>query len=136
MAKYLLSEDDRETLNDLIRWWRRSPFNAANRAREAEPDYPGPECYLVRAPAGGIPALGYGADTGTGTGTAALDDVPGSADCEVYDVLDGELSATGFTIEVWNFTNAQVPQGGWVTAVRTKFGAWVVPAFGLEFATC
>jgi hypothetical protein len=72
----------------------------------------------------GIPALNDVAGTGSG-------DVPGSAECEVYNVIfanGDEDSPTlrpvdGLTPTVYNLSETAVA-AGWVLVVRDKFGQW------------
>lgn len=95
--------------------------------------------YLVLTPAGGIPALTYGANVGTST-IAALDDVPGYADCRVYKIVHTGLNPTviyqGFSIRVYNTMELLIPGGRWVTAIRDTYGLWAVPNNGLDYGQC
>lgn len=131
---YALNDDDLALLRELTNWWRSQRGNSSGKYMVPEDNAQTPEVYLVRTPAGGIPAL---ADQGTtGTGTAGMDDTPGSAECDVYRVYDGQFVKLGFTRRVYNVTGIAIAQGMWVLAVRDKFGIWYAPTMGLQFTEC
>lgn len=80
-----------------------------------------PEVYIAK-PQVDIPAL----DVNT-TGTA-IDDEPGSGDCDIYRIVDGVITpVTGFEKLVYNLSDQTVEADSWLTIIRTKQGVWVVP---------
>ena len=142
----LLSAAEYREYKDLVRWFRqmkaagpvdRRPIDAGHDAAQT------PEVHVARAPAGGIPAMNFGANTGTGTGSSDYgDDVPGSADCVVFRCVDvagvRKLKPVGVkTQTVLNVSYGSVDPGAWVVVARDKFGDWyVLNTIGKDFGTC
>lgn len=86
------------------------------------------ETYVALTPAAGIPGLDESEDTGTVLGTG---DEPGSAECKVFRLLDGQLYPAGIpgeTVLVYNLSETAVPGKKWVLAHRDKFGEWYLGA--------
>jgi hypothetical protein len=142
----LLTEAEVALLQDVIDEVRSRRQNTSGRPRVQTEQGQAPEVYLVRTPAAGIPALSAGANVGTGP-LAPSDDVPGSALCGVYRLLrtgSGVASVMSVNgswtnpkkITVYNFLPVAIPGNQWVTAIRDKFGYWMVPTQGLQFGTC
>lgn len=136
-AGYWLSERDRDALRDLL-----EDFRGRRGQRDRAYTPPGlptaPEVYVARTPPGGIPAL---STAGTGTGTSGIDDVPGSADCAVYQVVDVDdtfriQSVEGLFRTVLNLASAAVAGNTWIKIDRDKYGRWLAnvpdPAPGPE----
>lgn len=124
-----LSADSIKVIQEMVRWWRRFSPKGGDGVPPAD-DFPTVSCaYLARASGSGIPALGLGGDQGTGTGTAALDDVPGFGVCEIYQVIrrnnERVLQRVGTTREVFNFGGLKINAGDWVPVVKDKFGSWL-----------
>jgi hypothetical protein len=148
----LLTESEIALLQSVLDKVRSQRQNTAGRPAVRQEQGQAPEVYLVRTPIAGIPALSAGTNVGTGSLSPA-DDVPGSALCGVYRLiqtgsgLPGTGQAVGVQpvsgswaspkqITVYNFLPIAIPGGQWVTAIRDKFGYWLVPAQGLQFGTC
>lgn len=95
-------------------------------------EQPSPEFHIIYTPSGGIPAK-KDSDT-PGTGTLELqDDVPGSAECEVWRILDDVVGvlptvspADGLSYLVYNIFGKDIPGLSLCLAARDKFGTWVV----------
>lgn len=95
-----------------------------------------PDVYLAKVPPGGIPALSQTETTGTGT-DQPLDDVPGSVECEIYQ-LDTSSDTPSFgrvgelTYIVRNLSPSAISADTrpWVLVVRDKFGEWFVAGGG------
>lgn len=113
---------------------------SANNSRTTPPprmSLPGVETYVARTPDGGITALDPGIASVLGTGTtpdAYGPDIPGSADCTVYQlaVVGGDAGpavlqvlADEYLVTVYNL-GAAVPGDTWVLVTRDRFGTWWV----------
>lgn len=139
MARYFLNDEAHALLQEIFRAYRSGTDFGQVRTPEGDEGYLPPEVYVARAPAGGIPALNPGADTGT-DGTAATDDVPGTAECRVYRLSGvgaaARMNYAGFTKWVYNLNGYAVPDGAWVKISRDKFGSWFVDTVGLQVSQC
>lgn len=134
-----LTWQDREVLKKIVREYLREATNTTGRPEVKPDNFPTVGGYICFTPEGGIPALSYSGTTGTGT-TAASDDVPGQAFCQVYKIggtpeSPEMMEVSGLTIRVYNFLNVTIPAGKWVFPQRDKFGNWVL-ALGLDFGSC
>lgn len=122
-------------LRSIIRKERNSLVNSQNaRPGEVPDDAPqAPETYIALVPAGGIPA----ATPPTGTGEIEyLDgDKPGSAECEIYKIVNNELNGINQNKEVYNITDQDITQS-WVTIVRDKFGNWIAQIGKSSLSRC
>jgi hypothetical protein len=140
---YTLSAEFLRAIRGLLeRTGQMSPVDAGRPLLLPGDDLTTPEVYVALTPGGGIPALAtdliYGlAGTGTGTGTGVGGgNTPGSADCQIYRVLNTEgvadLTDAGFTRTVHNLSTTAIAGGAWVLAVRDKWGIWwaIDPAGG------
>lgn len=118
---YLLSESDREAIQEMLRQWKRMPDEPLSR-HVKEPLYQAPEVYVARTRSGGIPALSDEADVGTAPGP----DQPGYAECDIYQLLQsGELEIIdGLTRRVHNLSSSAIAANTWILVVRDKFGKW------------
>lgn len=124
-----LSEDDLRILQRVIDRERRQIINApaltsTERWDQGE-DHQAPEVYVALPPSGGIPAS---------TVTPISGDVPGSADCTIYQVLIESGTPrlrpiTGLTKKVYNITDTAVSRV-WTPVSRDKFGRWIALAGG------
>lgn len=122
-----LSFDDLVILRWLVQEKRKEQKSPINRQGIAPGDdtHQAPEVYIaLPQESTGIPAMTRGIGTGSG-GT----DTPGSATCDVYKIVDGELESTGLSKEVFNLTDSAIPHD-WILILRDKFGRWVVPPVG------
>lgn len=139
---YGMSENDARLFQEMVRWFKRHGAQTP-RTYVPQEDWLAPECYLVRTPAAGIPALsdvGTGTGTGTGTSTAqAADDLvePGSATCQVFRVSASDLLVwAGFSITVWNANPFIIPGWLFIKVTRDKFGKWWAPTLPLRVSQC
>lgn len=125
---YYLNQSDRDVFQDMAREFRsRRPSAGKSRHEETQDNF-APEVYVARTPAGGIAAL-------NAHGTGTTDDVPGSAECNIYRVLSGGESGTGSaeivsatygTKVVYNLSGSSVAGASWIVVVRDKYGTWFV----------
>jgi len=129
---YGLTPEDHQQLKQLIAWYRSSSpiLNTRNRpAIERERDSQAPQLFIARTPSGGIPALDANV-----SGTAS-DDEPGSAECEIYQVLrynnPTTISATAANNKiVYNLSTTAIPGDSWVIVARDGFGTWIALVSG------
>jgi hypothetical protein len=137
-----LSTEQEEAIRNLIREENRRVRNTQGRGREGAIDheeFPTPEVYIALAPHGGIAAVTVnlfetGTGTGTGTGTTFGDDAPGSAICQIYQLVkedDADTDGTLRMIEgevrrVYNANRTRIQAGSWVLVARDKFETWWV----------
>lgn len=123
---YYLSKTDYEFLQQLIAREKKVIVNQRFRPHFEEEQYLTPEHYRALTPFAGIPALTLVAGTGSGTSSTGTgtDNEPGSADCQIYRLLNGEMTHTGITLTVWNDSLIAVPGNKWVGLMRDKFGTW------------
>lgn len=134
MAVYVLTEEDVVELREVLAERRRRSLSTANRPRvDAEYDGLPPEVYIAYTPTGGIPALAVNI---TGTGTQEEDDTPGSAECDIYRIIDGFFVSTGVTRTVYNLSPLAVDGKHWIVVMRDKWGTWVIPNIGKDFGVC
>lgn len=145
--RYNLTEADVVLLREMADEYRRQRIGQPPRHTGKPQEPTAPEVYVAWVPSGGIPALndqdttGTGTEEGTGTGSSQLDDVVGSAVCEIYHmVVDGfgnrRLHRTGFTKRVHNLMTVGVPGSKWALISRDKFGAWWVSPILLDLSEC
>lgn len=132
---YLLNEEDRRLLREVIE--RERGRKTTNRISLPPEPLPGtPEVYIALTPFAGIPALnpeallGTGATVlGTGTGSATGGNTPGSAICQVYQVVVTQNVpdlhiVPGLSHRVHNLSLTAIPGRHWVIATRDKYGTW------------
>ncbi len=123
-SAYFLNEKDRDTLQALLAWWKEQSANTRNRpARPDDDTLFTPETYVAFTPSGGIDPLSLA------TGLS-IEDTPGSADCDIYQLVGGvggQLEPAGFAQRVFNLdASTGVPGDSWVLATRDKYGTWFV----------
>lgn len=128
MAKKLtvLTPDDADVLRELVRDWR-----GRKRSQVRSPggldDFPAPECYVAKTPAGGIPGLDDNTG-GTGTGTGVH---PGAADCQIWRIVDPASNdpwmedVTGTERRVYNVSDSPIYGNVWIPVERDKMGFWL-----------
>jgi hypothetical protein len=130
---YGLTEADVKLLKEMANAYRTDYLHTRNRGAEKEEQGFTPEVYVARTPVAGIPGLDLGVwTTGSGTGTVASDDTPGSAQCFVYRLLPngGVLHPLHVKRLVYNLSTDSVIGGIWVPVIRDKFGSWFVAGAG------
>lgn len=121
------SENDLKVLQAGLDKLKRIPVSGNNSGNNAgdsidHQEHQAPETYIAVAPVGGIPAL--------------ASDVPGEADCVIYQVLYDEFDdpilteITGRTKKVLNLSSIVIPGGFWLPITRDKYGRWLaLPGF-------
>lgn len=123
MAGYVLSENDREQLRQLLEKDRKNPKKT--RLKNDTDQSQSPDVYIARTPHEGIPALAEE----PGTASFEENDQPGYADCTIYFVSEETdvptLEQTDATPQrVYNLSTSRILGDTWVVAIRDKFNAW------------
>lgn len=121
-----ISEADYQTLQRMLRWWRRQE----NRRANLEPDQElptAPEVYIAFPPGDTDPLPALDPATGVGTDTKYR---PGSADCYIYRILEDDLGpylqqVGSETITVYNITPFPIIDHEWILVKRDKWGSWI-----------
>lgn len=144
---YLLNQADRDDVGMMLAWFRRRFGNDSKRP-PFDPDagqFGASDVYIVRVPDDGIPALtvegdeagtGTGTEVGTGTGTDAAGDLPGSAECDVYQILRGDTGRMSVSqavpVTVYNIstTALNATDTPYALAVKDKAGTFVLVGAG------
>ena len=123
---YYLTNKDRYLLNKLHVIF--SGHVTPNRHYSPEEFVPkGPDVYIALVPEEGIPAATDNA--GTGVPSFIAGDKPGSLDCDIYRIINGELKLAGPTQTVYNLTSSDIEEG-WIAVQRDKFGNWLADVGG------
>lgn len=124
--KYVLGEQDVEELRLIVQAFKSKDLSK-NKTPFSDQEHQGPEVYVARTPPEGIPAI---------TTNASDEDVPGEADCEVYEIAEIEegsftlqpVNETSFTI--YNISTAAIAGDTWISVLRDKFGHWIAQVGG------
>lgn len=121
---YGLTEADVKFLKELKTDYNQR-LSQLYRTEKSDDTHQAPETYIALVDVGGIPALTGGATPGAG-------DVPGTAECNIYQIgIQGELTLiTGLSRTVFNLTPNKI-QSGWLLVTRDKWGRWVATTPGL-----
>jgi len=111
-----LSENDIKLIESFISKVRTQERNTSGRPRADFDDHnQAPEVYLAKTPAGGISAV---------SGATA-----GSADCDIYHLIAGEILPVSTLFKaVYNIHTVDLPGNIWVVVNRLKGGSWVALA--------
>ena len=117
---YYLTPEDYRTLKAMMDQFRKSGslVNRQSRGVYMDPDdaIQAPEVYIAKVTSPGIPGLEE-------VGTAAAE--PGSASCDIYQIVGGELVLTELDKTIYNLNQAPVHHD-WIPVVRDKWGSWLV----------
>jgi len=107
----VLSENDKRILETFLTKVKSQSQNPSGRPRSEEHIDQAPETYIALIPAGGLPANGV---------------VPGSALCDIYQIIDPTEGpeACGFSLPIFNMHSSAIPEGEYIIVGRDKFGAW------------
>lgn len=118
MTEYFLpDEDDARVLRILIeREKKRNHGKGAILEQDVVPT--AQEVYIARIPSGGIDGISLPA-----TGTGDISSI-NSAECSIYQVIDGELIDMEFTEEVFNLSPAKL-YSGYILIKQDKYGVWL-----------
>lgn len=119
MTEYFLpDEEDARVLRILIeREKKRNQGRGAILEQDVVPT--AQAVYIARIPGGGIDGLSV---PETGTGDVSL---ISSADCSIYQIVEGELIDMEFTEEVFNLSPSKL-YGGYNLITQDSYGAWIV----------
>lgn len=126
---FILTEQDRDVIRELLDWWRHQKAIPTRPRREPD-ELSSSQCYLAFTPQSGISALAVGGLSGTGTGVL-LDDVPGSASCPIYRIYkpdDGDAEIRpiqGLRKTVYNVGPTAIAGNTWIPIVKDKSGSWL-----------
>lgn len=141
---YVLSAADLALFRELVGWWRQRKTTGGRWETDQGLDHqehPTPDVYIARVPDDGIPGLNLNV-TGTASGSS-LDDQPGSAECDIYKIiqqsggLDGTgtggvvpllQAVTGVSRTVYNLSRCAIEaasDGLYIAVTRDKYGSWV-----------
>ena len=122
---FFLGDRDRQRI--LLMWEEYSRRRLIRQPETPQQDkYQPPEVYLARTPSAGIP----GSDV-AGTGTSG-DDIPGSATCDIYRLLEENNGTAGDSClrkmfidkVVWNVSTEDFEGDSWILVIRDKNGQW------------
>lgn len=129
---FYLSDRDRSLFDEMARDYL-SRKRASKTMTEPFRSPQAPDVYLAKVPPSGIPALSQTETTGTGT-DQPLDDVPGAAECEIYqfDVTAatpafGRVGDLTYWVRNLSTTALSADSTPWVLVIRDKFGEWYIP---------
>lgn len=127
---FLLNRKDRNTLVELINWWKREGTTIGVRGSRPQPNEEDDVGKYIARTVTPITALASHT-TGTGTGTVVNDDVPGYGTCEIYKLFqisdipgDVVMYPAGFSRTVYNLSLDQVDKDEWVHVSQDNFGIW------------
>ncbi len=122
---FYLTENDRDLLRDFVERELRGRNHSRSRYGIEGENSQSPDVYVVRTPSAGIPALDVGSTTGSGS---LEDDTPGSAECDVYRLVQTggtyDLKPTGVTRRIYNLDSVAASGNTWTLVARDKFGTW------------
>jgi len=121
-GRYLLSEDDIRVLKQVVNAWRDTIGNTQLRGQISDQSMQTPDVYVARTPSGGISAVTE--ETGT-----AIEDHPGSADCDLYRIVEtgGDVNLIPLqttTRTVYNLGNSSIDGDEWILVQKDPFGYW------------
>lgn len=133
---YGLTDEDRRILTNMIAEQKNRSGNTTGRQGSQAIDHEeilAPEVYLAKVPGSGITAMT----------TSGGVDIPGSASCNVYRLLNvsgvtGLYIVTGLTRTVYNLSSKAIPapsSNTYIRIVRDKFGSWVAD-WGVTSVAC
>lgn len=117
---YALTPNDLETLRTVKRLIQNGKLNTSGRDEAKNGVSQSPDVYIAKTPTGGIP------------GRVSL--TPGSAECEVYVLVDGVLEALGIEVQtVYNLGTTAIEGNLYIAIKQDKFRIWLadVPGLGI-----
>lgn len=126
---YYLTQKDRDILDKLSNMFFGQP--TPNGPYDPEPRIPeSSDIYIALVPEDGIPAAT--ANDGESTPDLTVDDKPGSANCKIFRVIDGELKYCGMEKRIYNISSTDIAEG-WISVKRDKYGTWLADNPGGNF---
>lgn len=147
MTSYLLSQADRDLIQEIISTVKAELQNTTNRPDATADDHMAPEVYIARTPSEGIAALASEEEVGTGSGSPSdTSNTPGCAFCDIYkirtigtslegDCLDDLVRIPTLNKKVYNLSESDVEGDTFVQVNRDKFGRWLAVVGGGGDAT-
>lgn len=122
---FFLSEEDKRLIQWTIDFAKRQRAGQRMDSPPPNDDVHAAPIYIALAPAGGIPALIQA--VGTGSSPDGSGDTPGSAVCQIYQIINGQcqLLPNSKSETVYNLSNTAVVGFTWVIAVKDRFGRWL-----------
>lgn len=123
MPLYFLTGKDHALVKELLDAHRSGNirFKSPKATRRERDDTQSPDVYIAKLSGSGIPALAAGTPEGT-------PDVPGKADCDIYQINDDDelvQAPSSFSREVYNLS-VSVLSKPYVLIHRDKYGDWCV----------
>ena len=126
-----LTPEDKKLLQWVLDEARKRWQNAQSRPPVGhDQPHQAPEVYIAITPEDGIPGLTFGEGTGTGTGGDSY--TPGSAECNIYQIVGGILVYAGFSKIIYNLSVDAIPRRTAVETSRDKFGEWLISGMGSD----
>jgi hypothetical protein len=124
-----LSRESIEKLQRLLTLVDQDRFNTGLRSQYPEPPLPRSPDVFIALPQTVVPVL-----TRIGTGSGSVDspmegDQPGSAVCDVYQLINGAITAVSRQQTLYNLSATNTIPVDWILVIRDKFGSWF-PAAG------
>lgn len=125
--RYYLTEADRNFLNALHRMFGHM-LTPASTSKANLPEFPGQsqDVYIALV-AETIPAATNNA--GDDIPARVEGDKPGSAMCDIYHIINGELKLMGLQKRVHNLGDDDI-ESGWISVKKTKSGDWLADTGG------
>ena len=110
---FFLSAEDVVVMRQVVDWFRKSHGEIP----QPEPisAFQSPDVYIAKVPSTGIDAL----DGST----------PGSKECDLYRIQDGEMSSMGITRTIYNLSINAIAES-YVLVTKTKGGSWIASTGG------
>lgn len=127
---FFLSKDDRDALQQMLTVFKQRRLNPQSRSPLDLPGRSSDTYIAIPTTVDGIPPLSRsGTSSLSGTFPEANTDIPGSAECDIYQIVDvGDGSPTieplEFNVIVYNLSQSTIGQD-WITVTRDRFGAWI-----------
>jgi len=121
MPFIFLTDEDHRLLKDMINDRKGGRVNSPSRSSqlfsEQDANHQAPEVYIAKTPVDGIPAR----STTT----------PGSAECNIYRIVDDNLEeVSSFTHVVYNLKESDIAGDEYISVKRDKYGTWLADTGG------
>jgi hypothetical protein len=121
MPFIFLTDEDHRLLKDMINDRKGGRVNSPSRSSqlfsEQDANHQAPEVYVAMTPVDGIPAR--------------VDTTPGSADCNIYRIVNDLLEKVfSFTHKVYNLKDSDIDGDSYISVKRDKYGTWLADTGG------
>lgn len=128
---YFLNPDDKNALQQMLTWFKQRRSNLQSRSPLDLPGRSSDTYIAIPSTPGGIPALISDGVIGT-----ANTDTPGSAYCDIYQIVDvGDgfptIISLEFQVLVYNLSQSVLEQN-WIVVNRDRFGTWLASPPGVS----